>query len=954
MANGSKHAALRRRLRKSTGRRLLVFACLAASSLPGSSPADAQQQPVRSVPPVKVAPAKLAPGKDSASPAVAQAIAVGEMHRRGDVVPTSGGVLGQLFGSEASAAKGPKDDGRKAYALPPPDPASVNWSGVPYHAPKAGALASTDADQPIRDVSPGSTRTSTATAGTATTAARPGTTAPAARGSTIPQPPKASEPAAGVASARVAAALPVPPPALSNEASTPELSTNSSSRRSGRRAIDPLSPDEVLSGPAQNQAAAPSATANYPSIARRPLEPETAPVPPVARPQNAAPATTAAKAEPRPAAPAAVPQPPSLAAIDAKIAAQQQAAAAPPAEPEPKPEPQAAPAIASNEASQSEAQAEPMPLAAPSRTDVATPSPVSRTEPMIPAPNAPAYPPETIAAELSPLRPVQPENAASEPAPAENYIGSGIAGTPATIAAEPLVAAVPAAPAAGAAAPTLPAAPVTEAESGFVARGPAINSATPAAAAPAGKQLAAAEMPGIRVVTEGPSEILIRELTQYEVRVENRGAMDANGIVVQTSLPAWAEVKGHNVTAGTLKPATEDSGHLEWTLPNLPAGVVERLFVRIQPTGAGRFDVATNWTTLPQTVTAQVTVREPKLAIEIDGPDEIIFGQSQKYNVRVLNPGDAAASNVLFKLVSESGEPLEQKIGNIPAGKESSFEIEVTARELGQLQISGSAMADLDLAAAANKSVAVAAAKLEATISGPPLKFQHTDAIYHLQLTNSGRAASESISGEIRFPAGITYVGGLPEARVEGERLVWDIGSLLAGATKEFEFTCKMDQTGQHPLTVQCSGSAGGQASVEIETAVQAIADLKLMVIDPPAPAAVGSEVVYEVEINNRGSKDAEDVRVVTQFGNGIEPIRVEGHAGDVLTGQVLFHPIPRIAGGQQLKLKIVAKADRAGDHRFRAEVRSGESVLIAEEATIFVELRNERISRSSSEPASR
>src|SRR5690606_5812638 len=199
----------------------------------------------------------------------------------------------------------------------------------------------------------------------------------------------------------------------------------------------------------------------------------------------------------------------------------------------------------------------------------------------------------------------------------------------------------------------------------------------------------------------------------------------------------------------------------------------------------------------------------------------------------------------------------------------------------------------------------------------------------------NGRAASESISGEIRLPAGMTYVGGLPEARVEGERLVWNIGNLPAGATKEFEFTCKMDQTGNHPLTVQCHGSAGGQASVEIETAVQAIADLKLVVIDPPAPAPVGTEVVYEIEINNRGSKAAEDVRVVAQFGNGIEPIRAEGHAGDVLTGQVLFQTIPQIAGGGQFKLKIVAKADRAGDHRFRAEVRSGESVLIAEEATV-------------------
>src|SRR5690606_30903977 len=122
---------------------------------------------------------------------------------RGDVVPTAGGMLGQLFGSEPTA-KGPKDDGRKAYPLPPPDPASVNWSGVPYHAPKTGTLASSAGeDQPIRDVSPSSTRSPAATARSSTAAARP-TTQPALSSAT-PQPPRASEPTAGVASARVAA-----------------------------------------------------------------------------------------------------------------------------------------------------------------------------------------------------------------------------------------------------------------------------------------------------------------------------------------------------------------------------------------------------------------------------------------------------------------------------------------------------------------------------------------------------------------------------------------------------------------------------------------------------------------------------------------------------------------------------------------------------------------------------
>jgi hypothetical protein len=112
--------------------------------------------------------------------------------------------------------------------------------------------------------------------------------------------------------------------------------------------------------------------------------------------------------------------------------------------------------------------------------------------------------------------------------------------------------------------------------------------------------------------------------------------------------------------------------------------------------------------------------------------------------------------------------------------------------------------------------------------------------------------------------------------------------------------------------------------------------------------------VAYEVVIQNRGSKAAENVRVVGQFGHGIEPIRTEGHAGKIATGQVLFSPIAKIEPGSKVQLRIIAKADAAGDHRFRAEVHSGESVLVAEEATVYVDMTRQRVSRSGSGDTSR
>ena len=141
---------------------------------------------------------------------------------------------------------------------------------------------------------------------------------------------------------------------------------------------------------------------------------------------------------------------------------------------------------------------------------------------------------------------------------------------------------------------------------------------------------------------------------------------------------------------------------------------------------------------------------------------------------------------------------------------------------------------------------------------------------------------------------------------------------------------------------------------MSLATRVESIAALVLTVSDPPAPAPIGTDLTYESVIRNRGSKEATDVRAIAQFSHGIEPQRSEGQSGEVMTGQVLFDAIPRIGAGQEVRIKVIAQADRPGHHRFRTEIRSGDTVLVAEEATHYMSPKGERVSRRSSETLSR
>ncbi len=463
------------------------------------------------------------------------------------------------------------------------------------------------------------------------------------------------------------------------------------------------------------------------------------------------------------------------------------------------------------------------------------------------------------------------------------------------------------------------------------------------------------ELPGIRVATFGPSEVTIRQVNEYEIRVENRGAIDARGVIVRASIPDWADMKGQNVTAGNVDADSKKNlDNLVWTIDRLPAGTSEKMFIRLIAARSGSYGLGIDWTMQPQKSVAKVRVHEPRLDLSIEGPDQVIYGMSQTYKVRVLNPGDGTAPNVVFTLSPNSATPQTQRIGDIPAGKEAQFDVELTAQDLGDLKIHGLASGDLELSSEASKTIRVAAAKLEAVLSVPQLKYQNTEAMYGLELQNNGSAASENVVATLRLPAGVKYLGGMEGVVAQGNVLKWRVGSFKPGTVQNYQFRCKMTSTGDHVFAFDCAGSAAGMTDVSIATRVESIADLVLTVSDPPAPAPIGSDVTYEIVIRNRGSKEATNVRAVAQFGHGIEPKRIEGHAGEVVPGQVMFNPIPRINAGAEVRLRVIAQAEKAGHHRFRAEVHSGDTMLVAEEATHYMSSQSDRVSRRSSEAGSR
>jgi hypothetical protein len=206
-------------------------------------------------------------------------------------------------------------------------------------------------------------------------------------------------------------------------------------------------------------------------------------------------------------------------------------------------------------------------------------------------------------------------------------------------------------------------------------------------------------------------------------------------------------------------------------------------------------------------------------------------------------------------------------------------------------------------------------------VAGPSLKYAGTDAKYIVTVANRGNAVADETTIAVELPAGSKYLGGVEGAAAGNGAVKVKIGSLSAGAERSFELLCQLNAAGVNRLAVEASTKSGSPATAAAETQVEAVADIKLVVNDPPGAAPVGSDIEYELQVMNRGTQAAQQVRIVMQFSEGMEPVEFSGGQAKIVPGQVVCEPLSVLEAGEQVIVKVKARADRAGTHQYRVEV---------------------------------
>ncbi len=456
--------------------------------------------------------------------------------------------------------------------------------------------------------------------------------------------------------------------------------------------------------------------------------------------------------------------------------------------------------------------------------------------------------------------------------------------------------------------------------------------------------------PALRVEVDGPQALALGKDGTYHIRLVNDGPTAADRVTVTLSLSNGVSVGAAESRLGRVDEQTDPAGgrRIVWSLEQVTASSQQELSVRVKATENRPFEFHVDWAIRPATLSTQIEVQQPQLAVNVDGPVEMQFGDTRVFSVKLSNPGNGPAENVTVNIEATGANGQPNNIGSLAAGESRTLELELTAQQAGAMQIRALARGDGDLQAEAAHEVHVRRAALAVHVTAPSMLYAGSTATYQIRVANEGDAVAEGVIMQIELPTGATNSIGVDKKPITIEQPRWRIGDLSPGAEKAYSMQCDLTTGGPNQLVAriqtsqsQTTQSAAGDGLVVTDTAVttvEAIADLKLVVNDPQGPVPLGTDVVYEIQVINRGSKEASNINVVAQFSEGIEPSAATGQRSEIVPGQVIFEPIPSIPAGGQMSLKVTARAGQSGNLLFRAELTCGdpETKLVAEESTRF------------------
>jgi uncharacterized repeat protein (TIGR01451 family) len=427
------------------------------------------------------------------------------------------------------------------------------------------------------------------------------------------------------------------------------------------------------------------------------------------------------------------------------------------------------------------------------------------------------------------------------------------------------------------------------------------------------------------------------EPAKYTVVVFGDGTEEAQGVSIRIDIPDSVQVVSQIASVGNVRrDQVEGKGEsLVWTMDTVPGGRAAQVELSLLPMQPQAFPLAVQTTLPPVNAHSVIDVLVPRLQMGVLIPEEMRAGRTYACRVTMRNVGEVTARNVGLQVAMYEGVRESVKIEPLAPGEEKTLEFEVIPQKVGSMDFQVTARTDNLVLSEQRKQLSVRQAVLEIEAVGPRVRFVGAEAVYQVTIKNSGDAVAENVLGAVLLPEGFRLTSEAEGNDGRAGKFGWDVGSLAPGDEKTYDIRCQALSAGDKQATFSVEAADGLAATTTVDTRVAAIADLRLSVRQPDGPVPVGEQVVYEFQIQNRGTREARAVQFQVSFPEEVEPLTVDGAEARIQGSHIVVGPISHVGGHENLTIRVSARALESGSHQFRAELTCPEpEVRLASEGT--------------------
>lgn len=290
---------------------------------------------------------------------------------------------------------------------------------------------------------------------------------------------------------------------------------------------------------------------------------------------------------------------------------------------------------------------------------------------------------------------------------------------------------------------------------------------------------------GLIIDKLGPSTGAVGQVLEYEIVVRNAGPKEIEGLVIEDTIPATAQLVG-SVPAGQVQGTL-----VSWKLDRLAPRGEQRYKVRLKALQAGvlQLQAAAN---LRVTKRTQTDIDGPSLELHIEATPAVLLGQKAHCQIEMSNRGTEELTGLLLfvrlgeGLKHPAGHEIEAELASLAPGASKIVDLHMDTIEAGtQTIVAVLSQGKQRLAQGQAELLVRDKIHLVLKKSGTQILSRGQTSEYRLEVLNRSSTDAGQVMIADLLPEGLEFVAASNDGRYDPKtrRVQWLLGTVRSGQT---------------------------------------------------------------------------------------------------------------------------------------------------------------------------